>query len=78
MMGDPGSQNLFHLMAEVRAQRGDEDDDGDDDEEEGGNRGDRRSVAFPRVTDKKEVLDTPQQEIGQVFPEHVDLLLSSH
>lgn len=66
MMGDPGSRNLFHLIPEAREQRdvemvfsGDEDDDGDDDEEEGGNRGDRRTVAFPRVTDKKEVIDAP-------------------
>lgn len=75
MMGDLGSQNLFQLIAEVRAQRGVE--DADDDEEEGGNRGDRTSVAFPRVAEKKEVLDDPQQETGQVFPEHVDVLLSS-
>lgn len=50
-------------MLEVRLQRdnetplsGDEDvdgnDDDDDDEEEGGNRGERGSVAFPRVTRK--------------------------
>lgn len=61
MMCDPGSRNLFHLIPEVRPQRdnetplrGDEDVDGtDEDEEEGGNRGERGSVAFPRVTHKK-------------------------
>lgn len=64
IMGNPESRNLFHLIPEVGAQRdaetvfnGGEDDD--DDEEEGGNRGDRRSVAFPRVTDGKEVIDAP-------------------
>lgn len=66
MTGDPKSRSLFHLIPEVRAQRdvetvfsGGGDDDGDDDEEEGGNRGDRRSVAFPRVTDGKEIIDGP-------------------
>ncbi len=66
MMGDPGNRNLFHLIPEVREQRdaemvfsGGEDDDGDDDEEEGGKRGDRRTVAFPRVTDEKEEIDAP-------------------
>lgn len=49
-------------MPDVRSQRdnetplsGDEDVDGDEDEEdeeEGGNRGERGSVAFPRVTRK--------------------------
>lgn len=62
MTGDPGSRNFFHPMPEVRVQRDtgtglrggkDVDDDDDDDEEEGGIRGDRRSVAFPRVTDEK-------------------------
>lgn len=74
MMGNPGSRNLLHLIPEVRAQRDaeaafsvGEDDDGNDDEEEGGNRGDRRSVAFPRMTDKKKVIGAPQQDIGQVF-----------
>lgn len=62
MVCDPGRRNLFHLMLEVRSQRdnetplnGDEDVDGnddEDDEEEGGNRGERGSVAFPRVTRK--------------------------
>lgn len=65
MMGDPGSRNLFHLIPEVRAQRDAEtvfsggEDDGGGDEEEGGNRGDRRSVAFPRMTEEKEVIDAP-------------------
>lgn len=62
MTGEPGSRSLLHLMPEARAQRDaetafscDEDDDGDvDDGEEGGNRGDRSSVAFPRVTDGQE------------------------
>lgn len=62
MMCEPGSRNLFHLMAEVTPQRdnetplsGDEDVDGgdEDDEEEGGNRGERGSVAFPSVAHKK-------------------------
>lgn len=62
MMCDPGRRNLFHWMPDVRSQRdnetplsGDEDVDGDEDEEdeeEGGNRGERGSVAFPRVTRK--------------------------
>lgn len=90
MIGDPGSQNLFHRIPEVRAQRdvetdfnGGEDDEGDDDEEEGGNRGGRRSFAFPRVTDKQEVIYGPQQETGQLlsssgslYMDHL-LLLSS-
>lgn len=83
MMGNPGSRNLLHLIPEVRAQRDaetafsvGEDDDGDGDEEEGGNRGDRRSVAFPRVTDEK-VIGAPQQDVGQVFFFHA-ALLSSH
>ncbi len=64
MTGDSGSRNLFHLIPVVRVQRDAEtvfngDEDGDDDEKEGGNRGDRRSVAFPRVTDKREVIDAP-------------------
>lgn len=69
MMGDPGSRNLFHLIPEVSVQRdtgaafneGEEDDgdDDDDDEEEGGNRGDRRSVAFPRMTVEKDVFNAP-------------------
>lgn len=62
MTGDSGSRNLFHLIPVVRLQRGAEavfNGGEDDDEEEGGNRGDRRSVAFPRVTDKKEVIDAP-------------------
>lgn len=66
MMGDPGSRNLFHLIPEVRAQRdaetvfsGGEEDGGGGDEEEGGNRGDRRSVAFPRMTEEKDVIDAP-------------------
>lgn len=85
MMGDPGSRNLFHLIPEVRAQweaetafSVGEDEDGDDDEEEGGNRGDRRSVAFPRVTDKKEVIDAPQQEIGQVFFQNTWIFFCLH
>ncbi|KAF3857313.1 hypothetical protein F7725_009172 [Dissostichus mawsoni] len=63
MMGDPGRRNLLHLIPEVRAQR-----DADTifrrceggsggDEEEGGNRGERRSVAFPRVAEEKEGID---------------------
>lgn len=80
MMFDPGNQNLFHLTPERDDETpfsGDEDDDDDDDEEEGGNRGDRRTVAFPRVTNKKEVMDAPQEEIGQISPEYSDLRLSS-
>lgn len=72
MMGDPGSRNLGHLMPEVRAQRGADfdggkEDEGDDNEEEGGNRGDRKSVAFPRVTDEQEVTDAPKQETGRLW-----------
>lgn len=72
MMGDPGSRNLLHLIPEVRAQRdadfdGGKDDDGDGNEEDGGNRGDRRSFAFPRVTDEQEVLDALKQETGWLW-----------
>lgn len=62
IMGNPRSRNLFHPIPEVRAQRdaetvfNDDEDDECDDEEEGGYRGDRGSVAFPRV---KEVIDAP-------------------
>lgn len=62
MMCDPGRRNLFQLMLEVSSRRdnetplsGDKDVDGndaDDGDEEGGNRGERGSVAFPRVTRK--------------------------
>lgn len=62
MICEPGRRNLLHLMLEVSSRRdnetplsGGEDVDGneaDDDEEEGGNRGERGSVAFPRVTRK--------------------------
>lgn len=85
MMGNPGSRNLLHLIPEVRAQRdaetafsvGVDDDDGDGDGEEGGNRGDRRSVAFPRVTGEEKVIGAPQQDMGQVLSFHAELL-SSH
>lgn len=57
MMGDLGSQNLFQLIAQWGVEDADDDEE---EEEEGGNRGERTSVAFPRVAEKKEVLDDPQ------------------
>lgn len=87
-MGDPESQNLFHLIPEVRARldaetdfNGGEDDDDDDKDEEGGNREGRRSVAFPRMIGEQETTDAPRQETVWLFSSsgsvHVDLLLSS-
>lgn len=66
MMGDPGSRNLFHLIPDVSAQRDNGFSDGKDGDsgEEGGNRGDRKSVAFPRVTDEEKVTDALEQETG--------------
>lgn len=79
MTGEPGSRSLLHLMPEARAQReaetafscGEDDDGGGDDGEEGGNRGDRRSVAFPRVTDGQE-----RSASFFILREHLGLLSS--
>lgn len=59
-------------MPEVRAQRdadfdGVKEDEEDGKEEEGGNRGDRKSVAFPRVTDEQEETDAPKQDTGRLW-----------
>lgn len=64
MMGDPGRRNRLHLTRDANVLQEDEDGDSDeeeddDDEEEGGNRGDRVSVAFPRVTEEKGGIDAP-------------------